>query len=104
MDKRVTDRINIMEYGRIEEDGAVTNRTCGDCTLCCKLVPVREGVIINGKNVAGLNKGANEKCPYQTHKCCTVYDRRPVACRMWNCRWLVADDTTDLSRPDRSHC
>jgi hypothetical protein len=70
-------------------------RRCGDCQLCCKLLPVPP-----------LNKGAGERCRFQrAHKGCTVYHtkRMPVACRVWSCRWLVNDDTDDLSRPDRAH-
>jgi hypothetical protein len=71
-------------------------RACGDCQLCCKLVPVRE-----------LDKGAGQRCRHQrVHKGCAVYHKRgmPRACAVWNCRWLVDNDTADLSRPDRSHC
>ena len=71
-------------------------RQCGDCQLCCKLLPV-----------GAVKKEAGERCKYQRHgKGCTVYARlEPVSpeCRLWNCRWLVNDDTADLSRPDRSH-
>jgi hypothetical protein len=70
-------------------------RPCGDCTLCCKLLPVRE-----------LGKGANERCSYQRRgQGCTAYGTRkmPDCCKLWNCRWLVNNDTADLSRPDRSH-
>jgi hypothetical protein len=70
-------------------------RTCGACQLCCKLLPVRE-----------LNKGAGERCKHQKFgKGCTVYHKPgfPMACAMWSCRWLVNDDTAELSRPDRSH-
>jgi len=70
-------------------------RQCGDCTLCCKLVPVVE-----------LDKKAGERCRYQRHgKGCVVYNtsRMPTGCHFWNCRWLVNDDTGDLSRPDRAH-
>jgi hypothetical protein len=70
-------------------------RACGDCQLCCKLVPVRE-----------LSKGAGQRCQYQKHrKGCSVYHtpRMPPACGLWNCRWLVSDDTADLPRPDRAH-
>jgi hypothetical protein len=70
-------------------------RKCGDCQLCCKLLPVR-----------ALAKGANETCKFQKfHKGCTVYRtvQMPMECSVWNCRWLVNDDTADLSRPDRSH-
>lgn len=69
-------------------------RTCGDCQLCCKLLPVEE-----------LQKDANSRCAHQRHgKGCSIYVRRPVSCAMWSCRWLFGfDDTKDLRRPDRSH-
>lgn len=69
-------------------------RQCGDCQLCCKLLPVRE-----------LDKPANTKCSHQKyHAGCAIYKRgMPFSCAAWNCRWLVSDDTHDLSRPDRSH-
>lgn len=68
-------------------------RKCGECTLCCKLVAVRE-----------LGKEAGQRCEHQRMgKGCAIYDRRPPSCVYWNCRWLVEDDTADLSRPDRSH-
>lgn len=68
-------------------------RQCGECTLCCKLLPVRE-----------LGKGANTACKHSKFKKgCMVYDTTiPLACRLWNCRWLVDDDTADQSRPDRA--
>ena len=51
-----------------------------------------------------FDKPAGERCPHQRHgKGCAIYARRPFGCRMWSCRWLVNDDTSDLSRPDRSH-
>lgn len=80
-------------------------RQCGECNLCCKLVPVVEGAIVNGKHIGGMNKPAGQRCRFQKHhKGCSIYDRRPMACRAWNCRWLVEDDTHDLHRPDRTHC
>lgn len=69
-------------------------RQCGNCTLCCKLLPVR-----------ALDKGAGERCRHQRHTGCRVYHRAgmPPECYLWNCRWLTGDDTVKLSRPDRSH-
>jgi hypothetical protein len=70
-------------------------RQCGSCTLCCKLLPVKS-----------LGKPAGQRCCYQRHTGCKVYDRLEqvsMECRAWNCRWLVNDDAADLSRPDRSH-
>jgi hypothetical protein len=71
------------------------SRQCGGCRLCCSLVPV-----------ASLDKGAGERCKHQSHaRGCKVYHKpgMPSECMLWNCRWLVEDDTADLSRPDRSH-
>jgi hypothetical protein len=70
-------------------------RQCGGCQLCCKLLPVRE-----------LDKPASTRCRHQTFaKGCGVYHKpgMPPACAVWNCRWLVNNDTADLPRPDRSH-
>ena len=82
-------------------------RNCGGCTLCCKLLPVHEGVLVDGQRQGGgLDKAAGERCPHQrTGKGCAVYDgpRMPMCCSMWNCRWLVNDDTAELTRPDRAH-
>jgi hypothetical protein len=77
------------------EEGA-TARKCGDCQLCCKLLPVR-----------AVGKEAGHRCRHQRHhKGCAVYaklNRVSPECRLWNCRWLVNDDADDLKRPDRSH-
>jgi hypothetical protein len=71
-------------------------RQCGDCQLCCKLLPVRS-----------LAKLAGDRCSHQKHhKGCAVYarlSRVSPECSLWSCRWLVEDDTADLRRPDRSH-
>jgi hypothetical protein len=71
------------------------SRACGDCQLCCRLLPVRE-----------LGKTAGQRCKHQKFgKGCAVYrtHEMPAACALWNCRWLVNDDCDELSRPDRSH-
>jgi putative zinc- or iron-chelating protein len=83
-------------------------RRCGGCTLCCKLLPMGNGVRVteNTRLVAAREffKPAGERCPHQrTGKGCAIYDKRPVCCKLWNCRWLVNDDTAELRRPDRSH-
>ena len=72
----------------------MTDRHCGECTLCCKLLPVVE-----------LDKGANTRCQHQrSGKGCRVYGQRamPPSCRLWSCRWLNGD-AADIRRPDRSH-
>jgi hypothetical protein len=70
-----------------------TSRRCGDCQLCCKLIPVEE-----------FGKSANERCRHQrAGKGCAIYRQRPLSCALWNCRWLVDPDAADLPRPDRAH-
>lgn len=74
-----------------------TTRKCGSCSLCCKLLPVRE-----------LGKLGNQKCRHSRHReggACTIYhdaDKLPESCRLWSCRWLL-EPSLSLPRPDRSH-
>lgn len=99
------------------------NRTCGSCSLCCKLLPMRkdgprifrqaealEEMIKRGwakrEEFAGMvhewDKPAGERCQHQKFgKGCAIYSKRPFGCRMWSCRWLTANDTGDQPRPDR---
>jgi hypothetical protein len=68
-------------------------RRCGQCTLCCKLLPVPE-----------IKKPATTRCAHQRFgKGCSIYARRPLTCQLWSCRWLIGDVADDLSRPDISH-
>jgi hypothetical protein len=68
-------------------------RKCGECGLCCKLLPVKS-----------LGKPANTRCQFQRmSKGCTIYAKRPFDCQTWACRWLVDPATAGLPRPDRSH-
>lgn len=69
--------------------------SCGSCQLCCRLLPVKS-----------LGKLASERCKHQRFgKGCAIYARRPRECMVWNCRWLVDDDTSPfgLRRPDHVH-
>lgn len=67
------------------------NRKCGDCQLCCRLLPTEE-----------IDKPANTRCAHQrTGKGCSIYEHRPLSCKLWSCRWLLGDDTADQPRPDR---
>jgi hypothetical protein len=71
----------------------VTGRKCGDCTLCCRLLPVVD-----------LGKNAGQRCDHQrSGKGCMIYANRPPSCVHWSCKWLVNDGTAGLPRPDRAH-
>ena len=71
----------------------VGHRTCGGCTLCCKLMPVAE-----------IGKKGGIRCQHQKHTGCSIYHQpgMPHSCQIWSCRWLIDPETKDLSRPDRS--
>jgi hypothetical protein len=91
------DRMTITDHddgsATIKFDDKGTGRACGSCTLCCKLLPIPT-----------LNKTAGERCKYQrTNKGCTIYSDRPLACRVWSCRWMADRDTKGMHRPDRAH-
>jgi len=73
-----------------------TNRKCGSCTLCCKLLPVQD-----------IGKKANTRCRHQSAaKGCKVYHQPeagfPFSCAVWSCQWLTESSTARLQRPDRS--
>lgn len=73
----------------------MTPRRCGDCSLCCKLVPVAE-----------IGKSANERCVHQRMgKGCLVYrgELFPSSCKLWSCAWLLNDGADLLPRPDHAH-
>lgn len=83
-----------MTIERVVLGGSLTGRKCGDCQLCCKLLPVRE-----------LDKGANTRCAHQrVGKGCLIYAQRPPSCRLWSCLWYAdAEAAGDMRRPDRTH-
>ena len=69
-------------------------RECGDCTLCCKLLPV-----------PSIGKKIGERCQHQKFGTgCAIFGQwsRPQACAVWSCVW-VRDPKMDVSRPDRAH-
>lgn len=77
-------------------------RECGDCQLCCRLLPMRDDE--PWRKGPPIDKPANVRCPHQKHGVgCAIYADRPFACQAWTCRWLTNDDMADQSRPDRSH-
>lgn len=70
-------------------------RACGDCQLCCTLLPV-----------VALKKAGGAVCRHQKlHVGCAVYrgPEMPEECSLWSCRWLINDDATELARPNESH-
>ena len=68
-------------------------RQCGDCQLCCKLLPIAE-----------VRKPSNQRCQHQCAGGCAIYTDRPTSCKMWNCEWVLGlEDTANMQRPDEVH-
>jgi len=65
-------------------------RRCGDCQLCCYVMPTAE-----------IELPANTRCEHQCRKGCAIYARRPFSCRAFSCQWLIGVDVG--RRPDRTH-
>lgn len=69
-----------------------TNRTCGECSLCC----FTHGVSTSVRRL----KAAGEWCEHcDKGSGCKVYDSRPIACFDFMCRWR-AGEGADWHRPD----
>lgn len=66
-------------------------RTCGECTLCCKLERITE-----------LNKPRDRYCDFcLVGVGCNVYQKRPNSCRTFKCWWLSDPEVPDSLRPDK---
>jgi hypothetical protein len=59
---------------------AKSGRKCGQCSLCCKLLPINEDDFV---------KKEDTWCEHCTKPGCAIYEERPRACRTWACKWLT---------------
>lgn len=71
-------------------------RSCGTCTLCCKLMAVSGFASVE-------DKPQGEWCRFCDKKGggCAIYDARPQACRDFVCGWLGGIGTEPM-KPSRS--
>jgi hypothetical protein len=65
-------------------------KTCGSCTLCCKLLAVEELAKPMGQWCVHLRSG------------CGIYGTRPQACRTFECVWLMDPQMPHRFRPDQT--
>jgi hypothetical protein len=63
----------------------MSGRTCGDCSLCCKLLE------ISAERAPEVAKPAGQWCKNCVQPGCSIYDRRPALCRDFKCMWLLDD-------------
>lgn len=60
---------------------ALPDRSCGTCTLCCRLPEIDE-----------FSKPANEWCTNcVADQGCTIYEKRPQLCRDFLCFWKTGE-------------
>src|SRR3989344_8760857 len=65
-------------------------RSCGECTACCKMFAVPE-----------VGKTNTDWCHHcEIGKGCCIYDKRPLACQLFYCGWMNGIGGEDF-RPDR---
>ena len=70
----------------------VPGRSCGTCTLCCKLIAVIE-----------LDKPPGEWCPHCIKKGgCAIHATRPTGCRTFFCHWMTEKGLGPEWKPERS--
>lgn len=70
----------------------MTAKTCGTCTLCCKLFPVPP-----------LAKPAGKWCPHVVQgRGCGIHETRPQLCRAFDCQWLENSDLGPEWKPEIS--
>jgi hypothetical protein len=75
----------------IQQHYHVPHRRCGDCTVCCTVMPVTE-----------LAKPPYVTCSHCGPAGCGVYESRPLTCRGWSCEWWTGRlGLTDSQRPDK---
>ena len=81
-----------MADGRTETVSLVPGRSCGDCSLCCKLI-----------RVDAFAKPPGVWCPHCAPGGggCRIYDSRPAECRDFYCAWLASPTLGEEWRPSR---
>jgi hypothetical protein len=70
----------------------VPGRSCGDCSLCCKLLHVEE-----------FDKPAGKWCEHCApgRGGCTVHETRPNVCRNFYCSWMTSPGMGPEWRPNQ---
>ena len=80
------------ETNALPQGGPVAGKSCGACTLCCKLLAI-----------AALDKPEGVWCPHvAVGKGCTIYSERPTPCRTFLCGYLMGAQISESWRPNRA--
>jgi hypothetical protein len=66
-------------------------RSCGSCSLCCKVMGIDE-----------LDKPAGAWCQhFKAGVGCCIHGSHPPTCQGFRCMWLISPTMPDQVRPDR---
>lgn len=86
--------------------------TCGPCTLCCKVMGIKEGHVTTDTetgeetHVLTFVKEKDQWCQHaSSRQGCRIYETRPQACRDFECLWLQGrfGGGDPAFRPDKIH-
>jgi hypothetical protein len=70
----------------------VPGRSCGSCTLCCKVFAVPD-----------FNKPRSVLCSHcEPSRGCSIHSSRPRVCREFYCNWLLLETLGPEWQPERS--
>jgi hypothetical protein len=71
---------------------AARAKSCGPCTMCCRVMAVEE-----------LQKPGGILCAHaRPGQGCGIYETRPHACRTFECVWLMDPEMPHRFRPDQT--
>jgi hypothetical protein len=70
----------------------MTERKCGNCTQCCKVMEIIELEKPVGVWCGHCNVGSG----------CAIYSERPGSCRAFACQWLLDPSMPHRLRPDQT--
>lgn len=74
------------------ESEIVAGRSCGTCTLCCKVIAVVD-----------FDKQPGVWCPHCVrNRGCGIYETRPLDCRTFYCHWMVERGLGPEWKPERA--
>jgi hypothetical protein len=75
-----------------EQLSPANGKSCGRCTLCCKVMAVDS-----------LDKPAGAWCTHCLQSSgCAIYEARPNDCRIYMCDWLLSPELGPEWRPDKA--
>jgi hypothetical protein len=85
--------------GEIPHDLYVEGRSCGTCTMCCKLPGIRAVDLTEEERKLVPPHPPGTACKHCTATGCAVYDRRPGVCRDFYCGFMagLVDERPDTT-------